>query len=708
MSLLPSLKDVVVNALNRSNSVTVVNPDDIQVIRVDDGGNFNTRDISVTIAGVSSRPNYGEYTCTVRRMHMSQFFQSSDYGLGQNVVVPQVTTIKDLLIAIGYPLGFEFPDGVINDGPVNWSNGEASVILTAAVGNPYFYGSVSLSLTQMTTVALSTIMTRNYVTPTGGPITEEDFYKLVEAGNRCALPRNIFNFGPPQTTAEAGVSLGAYNSVVRITPTVASGYSGTYDIFFNRSNLASLDGKKSFYPDEVIGVKTLAELLAIDPMGLGGISSDEFLPQEYDLTTTPVAVTLTAKTGSYNVFGNATVQAMHYNDDVHTVSLQYSGKPVYLNYTTMLAAIKSQAPSASRLLLNIEVAEDALVTTTVATNPPFEFKKMDGFGYVQVNLVNRGNIYGRGGAAGKAGGDAVRIATDFFGEINITNLGSIKGGGGGGANGNQNVGTTFTAYGGGGQPYGEGTGYTTSSSSPGGAASADIPGVGGSVSKYSYNGYAGSGGGAGEPGTMGYLTESGYNFGVRWQPYGDALPGAAGKAVSGNVGIINWVEEGVVKPSVSDRAKQWTNYLATLSDLKTYSGNNQFSASANTTGGLRIIRYAANTPRNYAYNQLFGSCYGGGFDGGCMYAGMLMHGFPNEKVAFAHLAFGGSVLVELDIVGTTLMKSDAITRNNITAAPTSWICAYVTRMVYYDPFEDKIMECNPKLKTVPVEWIPPS
>lgn len=131
-------------------------------------------------------------------------------------------------------------------------------------------------------------------------------------------------------------------------------------------------------------------------------------------------------------------------------------------------------------------------------------------------------------------------------------------------------------------------------------------------------------------------------------------------------------------------------------------------AAYDITGGLRIIRYAANTPRNYAYNQLSGSCYGGGFDGGCMYAGMLMHGFPNEKVAFAHLAFGGSVLVELDIVGTTLMKSDAITRNNITALSTNWIRAYVTRMVYYDPFEDKIMECNPKLKTVPVEWIPPS
>jgi len=76
------------------------------------------------------------------------------------------------------------------------------------------------------------------------------------------------------------------------------------------------------------------------------------------------------------------------------------------------------------VVINSGVTVGGTSTSTPAINVPSG-------GAGTITITNNGNIYGKGGAAGSVGGDAIVAAS----ACNVTNNGNIKSGGGGGGNG---------------------------------------------------------------------------------------------------------------------------------------------------------------------------------------------------------------------------------------------------------------------------------
>jgi len=160
-----------------------------------------------------------------------------------------------------------------------------------------------------------------------------------------------------------------------------------------------------------------------------------------------------------------------------------------------------------------------------------------------VDLINNGNICGRGGdggiqnAVGAAGGIAINILTN----VSITNNSYIAGGGGGGGGGQasssyNDYGTVFQAiaYAGGGGGSGGGTGGAASSVS-GGAAGTPTSTTGGNGSnvllssgQVTQRASSGGGGGFGLPGTGGAARSGMFDFGV-----GGTAGGSGGRTRAG-------------------------------------------------------------------------------------------------------------------------------------------------------------------------------
>ena len=713
MSLLPNLNVVIVNALNRANAVTVVDPKDIEILSISDGGDANTPNITVVVQGIASRPNYGTYSCNIQRISLDSFFEDSYRGLGKSLAAPAgCNDIKTLLSAIGYPIGFAFPDNIIEDGPIIWVDGKASVTLQAVAGNGYFYGSVVLSLTISPPKELSSIMTRNFITSSAQAMTDEQFYLLVEAGNACPLPREFFQFGPPQTLAEAGVTHATYNSVVRITPTVASGYTGYYDIFFNRINLGSHDGKSAFVPDDASG--KLFDVL--DSMSLAvGVTSDELVNSDIDWTESPATCLISAKPSSYRAYGEGRISLLRYSDDIHETTINYTINSV-ITAVDFSNRVASQVSKAGRLVVNLNILPGVVLSSSLLTEPVFKFTKMPNYGEILIKLKNEGIIVGRGSTSGQttvtqAGGNGIIIDASFNGSIEINNLGIIAGGGGGGSSPSVYLsGKWYNAYGGGGQALGQASNNSGSGNYPGINGTLTAPGAGRSFSVGNTFLASGAGGGPGEPGYFGYSMDTA-SVPYIYLEEKTSFPWVQlpGKSISGALDKITFINKGIVRPNLISPLIAFTEYLL----AQGYDRYDSSKAPVHVVDKTKpfVVDFAASPfGPNGALNYPLGSCWGSVPGEGTTLAKALVHGYPHlSAIAIGFLIAGNVALVEFGERISVDFKT-TVMRNNISAAAQSnKINGYpIKRLVYYDRYLDEVMECNPYLMTEPVKWVPPS
>lgn len=160
-----------------------------------------------------------------------------------------------------------------------------------------------------------------------------------------------------------------------------------------------------------------------------------------------------------------------------------------------------------------------------------------------LSLTIAGSIEGKGGAAGAAGGPALRAQH----AITINNTGTIGGGGGGGGNGESLAVWQFA----GDPPVCSSLGYTAAGGAGGNGAGSGVaaaPGGagGGYAADSGTTGAGGAGGALGSPGSAG-------SYGAHFGCYPGGSPGAEGAAGSAVVGnsYITWVATGTRLGSVS-------------------------------------------------------------------------------------------------------------------------------------------------------------
>lgn len=216
------------------------------------------------------------------------------------------------------------------------------------------------------------------------------------------------------------------------------------------------------------------------------------------------------------------------------------------------------------LVVNVTVNAGILVRATVTTTPAMDFSGLPS-GTV-INLVNNGNIQGRGGnggtggnvtsgSNGAAGGNAIK-APGSGRTFNVTNAsGSIWGGGGGGGGGAacalwNNVDLAYDSTGGGGgggggAGGGGGGGAGSGTEGSGSVGTAGTTGAGGGEGSggAGFHAQSGDGGDGGDWGTTASGGENGSRHGGG--PGGTqgtgGSGGAGGKAVDLNSGSINWI-----------------------------------------------------------------------------------------------------------------------------------------------------------------------
>jgi hypothetical protein len=154
-----------------------------------------------------------------------------------------------------------------------------------------------------------------------------------------------------------------------------------------------------------------------------------------------------------------------------------------------------------------------------------------------IDLINNGDIVGRGGAGGSGSvvtinaGGAGSVGLSISVPVNITNNGTIGGGGGGGGSGRYlitSIGcSNYEAYGGtGGGGAGFGTGANNGTLTTGGAGGAGS-------TNFGTGGSGGAGGSRGATGSSGQGTSNG----------GGASGGAGGAAVTGSANAT-WIATG--------------------------------------------------------------------------------------------------------------------------------------------------------------------
>lgn len=224
------------------------------------------------------------------------------------------------------------------------------------------------------------------------------------------------------------------------------------------------------------------------------------------------------------------------------------------NYNAFTAAGSPTVAANYRFIIDSGIT----IGSTLATNPAFT----TGSGWPvgsQLELINNGNIYGKGGSGGSGNswngngypGQNGGTALQALYAISVTNNGIIAGGGGGGGGGGgTSCGGAYCNGGGGG---GGGAGLDTSSGGNGvlcggypaqnGGPGTLTPGTGGSPGTDGDR-RGGKGGDGGTLGNQGNPGQSAYNqYGDGYATTAGGAGGAAGKYSDGNSNVI-WVTNG--------------------------------------------------------------------------------------------------------------------------------------------------------------------
>lgn len=714
MILFPDIATVMVNALNRANVNTVVDPNSIVLVSSDDNGNINTSVVQLTIGGDANNKNYGTYTFSARRILLKDFFSDEYSGVGKTLSVPRVSTIKDLLAAIGYVNGFTFPDGIIDDGPVNWVNDAATVILNASPNNPYFASTTTLRLTVAPLKTMASLLTAMKLATVGRTLTKDGFRSRVSATNLFNLSEDFFDIGVPKTTAEAGVSLGTFNSVVRVTAKITSGYSGYVDVFYNRVDLSSFEGKSGFVPDGSNGnLYDVFDATTFDPT----VDKVELLnnPIAWDADTKTCI--LEAKPDSYAVYGRATISFIPYSDDVHEITIDFTTSNSY-PATYFASMVAAKIATAGILIVNLNIKPDIVVASTDLKLPALSFTAMKAYGEIRVKMKNEGVIVGQGSTSGQStvnqpGGPGVNIDRDFNGTIEIDNLGIIGGGGGGGSSTSVYLNSTwYYVYGGGGRSLGQAATNNGVGNYPGYNGTMFAPGQQRNLTVQNTLLSSGPGGDVGEPGRFGYsmdLSTTPYVYLEERVSFPKVqTPGAA---FTGDVSKVTFKNKGIVRPNIVSPLERFKAYLAEQGH-PTYTDNILLSAVTDKTKPFIVETPISSFGPNGALNKPRGSAWGSFVSLNTSLAKVMVHAYPHLSAAAIGYLYGGLALIEL-APQTTFRQPAAILRNNITAPAIvdsrgvvlTETGHAVTRFVYYDRYLDEVMECNPSLMTEPVKWV---
>lgn len=712
MPNLPNVVEGFVNALNRANSVTLVNPADIELVS-SVADSWATSRVALTIRGKANKPNYGTYTALVRRVHLAAFFASDRGGLGTTLSVPPVATIKDLLSAIGYRSGFQFPDGVIEDGAITWTNGTASVLLVPKKDNPYFYDRVILTLTAQQQ-NISTLLNRNYFSRVAIKQTAEQVYGLIAASNQCPIPTDQFDFSAPMTTAEAGATYGSYNSVIRITPKLTSGYMGTYNMFFTRVVLSNYTGMFSV-PDDFKG--TLREALQYETLNLRTmVDLDELdLPTDIlDLSAKPLTITLKAKPGSFVVFGETTLTLTTFSEDTKDLTINFTTNRTNMTASTLSDLCKASVPRAGRLRLTINVAQDIYLVGNTVTEYGLSIQNMPQYGEIVLELNNRGIISGRGAKGSDTGwanpaGSGLFIDPVFKGRVTINNFGTIAGGGGGGG---MSSGLMYIG-GGGGRPLGEASNTRDSGSFYyGPAATLAAPGPRRVLYRSDTLYYAGGAGGdLGCPGRVATQINGSIDIEspLAQTTFSQATaPAEPGKAVVDTARIAVWSTRGVILPPLQDYSALLDSWLDSLGlpvtadslEMDIIDPNGKYVVSLDGATDFYTDRSGWTMANKLqSIGAVWGEPIQRHFNG--RMAGVINLGMESGDVF--RWNYRNKKRVYIEFTDTTTRISGAIkNRNFINAAALSTADAQcrVTRLVYYDPWRGMVVDVNPYLKTI--------
>jgi len=703
MPTVSPLLDSVINALNRANNTLVASPVDVRIKSFVPNGAKAT----VTIQGKATKPNYGEYTFVIDRVALTDVFGKKPYGLGTALNIGGAATVSQLLMQLGYRYGLRMPANEFQSDAITWNNGTATVTLRAADTSPHFYGSVVLTLTE-SFIDISTAFTKNNVAPTGH-LTLATFTSLVENGNARSYPVELFDFTDVKTTAEAGIT-SAYNSVVIVKGKPGSGYSGTYNMFFSRRDLSTYTGKTMSLPDDFTG--TLYDAMAYENLSLGPyVTTEDLVDSPIDFSVEPTTVLLKAVPGSYSAVGEGSPNVQHYSDDVQTVDIIVAATsqraPGWLG-----TAVAAKVATAGKLIINLTVNPGVTLTSTVVTTAPIALARMAAYGTVELNLKNLGRIVGKGSRYGaftvnSVAGDAITVGTDFNGVINVDNQGLIAGGGGGGSSANKYSSAWYYAYGGAGCAYGEGSTNTGTGQNNGGNGT-DVKGGPGAQNVYLGSSTAGwisggAGGAAGEPGKNGSRYQYTNNLPF-YYPFASDKARLPGKVLTAPSDKLKWVTRGQLKPDPVSREARLQAYIASLSDV-VVADIGVFIGNVDLTKPISITTTLGSTPNSETYARLTGTPWGGRVNANSYFGGVMSHCSPNADVGNFWLSQEITALAYFETTTDTAVVP-SLTRNNNTSYQlgTSGAGVKVVRFIYYDPYLDDVMECNPSKQTTPVRW----
>ena len=705
MSTFPKLTEVVANALNRTNATTAIDPAEIRLVRTV-AADAAAESIDVTVTGSANKPKYGEYTVRIRRIPLTEFFGPTRVSIPSSLVAPRVATVKELLKYIAFRYGITIPDGVIIDESITWQDDAATVTLTAVADNVYVYGSVRLTLTYGVN-DIATLLNRNYFTIPTKSMTREQLITNIEAANNCPLQRDYFEFGPLQSVAEAGVTLGNWNSVIRVTPRRESGYVGTYDVFTNRFDLSTVKGPL-YVPDDFSG--TLYDALEFENINIrNNVDITELADAQIDYSQSPIRVTIQPKPDSLRVFNSVTVDIMRFSDDEKETVIDFTVNRTTMLATTLSDLIRAKVPKAARLLVTVNVAPDVYLVGSTVKDYGLTIPYMSQYSEVVLTLNNRGFITGRGAQGSDTGwanaaGNGLFIDPKFKGSVAINNLGTIAGGGGGGGMSS----ALYYVGGGGGQPLGAASNTKDSGSFYAGpAATLTAPGASREVWRSDTLYYfGGAGGGLGQPGKI-----PGQRSGnpPLYSKNQTTPPSDPGQAVVDASNIALWLQRGTIMPPIVNQQTlldQWMDEqlsaipVTDTTELDLLDADGKFIVSLDSKTDYYTDRENWTlASKLQCIGQVWGQPVGKVFY--TRIPGMLQLGMENENVFYYNYRKNNRIYFELE--STTTRIATPIIYRNFTSGQALTIAqeqVRLKRIVYYDPWRGYVVDVNPYLKTI--------
>jgi len=294
---MPSIpyKAAVVKQLNLINGASVL-PQDVLM-----GGFTPTADPTFGVSNIKGTPT-GELADrgkTQVRYHRRTLAELSQFWPAI-IRIPKAPTLHEALLRIGQITGVVLTENDVENQPLDFTNGDITVTLTAKPGSNLCTGSKVITLHARKPIELASVWMNQALVRTGVLAGIGDLIGLANAINRRFVEKQSVSWG---ALRNSNSPFG--NSVVTFTGKPEYGYTGTLDLYFNRDSIVDLFPDLYIYSTAPYKGTTLSYIQAFFPQVLDKVLPEQIVDDvvDYGSTGQDVTVPITVKETSLNLTG---------------------------------------------------------------------------------------------------------------------------------------------------------------------------------------------------------------------------------------------------------------------------------------------------------------------------------------------------------------------------------------------------------------------